>query len=411
MKMKFFQVKSVSETFSLIENTIPTFEQTKKVSIDEALGFVASCDIYAKENIPNFRRSTVDGYAIIAADSFGASDSMPAFFTLVGEVLMGKTPAQTINPSQAMYVPTGAMIPEGANAVVMIEYCEDIKGLLNVYKQVAPGENIISIGEDIKEKEVLIKKGTILRASELGALASQGITEVEVYKKPVVGYLSTGDEIVPLDHQELHLGQIRDINGITIGALVKSWGCEFLYGGIVKDDKETFEKAAKEMLEKVDCLVCSGGSSVGTKDYSVEVINQLGKPGVFVHGIMIKPGKPTILSLANNKPIIGLPGHPASAMVIFELFGKAVLSKLQGLPVKEKQLTYAYSTKKIPSAAGRTDYIRVRLVEKDGKWFAEPLLGKSSLISTLVKSDGLLEIDERKEGILKDELVPIRLLV
>lgn len=411
MKMKFFQVKSVSETFSLIENIIPTFEQKNTVHINEALGMVTSCDIYAKENIPNFRRSTVDGYAIIASDSFGASDSMPAFFTLTGEVLMGKTPTNTISASQAIYVPTGAMIPDNADAVVMIEFCEDINGLLNVYKQVAPGENIISIGEDIKEKELLIKKGTILRASELGALASQGITEIEVYKKPVVGYLSTGDEIVSLEEQQLHLGQVRDMNGVTIGALVKSWGCEFIYGGIVKDDKETFEKAAKEMLEKVDCLVCSGGSSVGTKDYSVEVINQLGTPGVFVHGIMIKPGKPTILSLANNKPIIGLPGHPASAMVIFELFAKAVISKLQGLPVKEKQLTYAYSTKKIASAAGRTDYIRVRLFEEEGKWFAEPILGKSSLISTLVKSDGLLEIDERKEGILKDELVPIRLLV
>lgn len=411
MKMKFFQVKSVSETFSLIENIIPTFEQKSKVHINEALGMVTSCDIYAKENIPNFRRSTVDGYAIIASDSFGASDSMPAFFTLTGEVLMGKTPTSTISASEAIYVPTGAMIPDNADAVVMIEFCEDINGLLNVYKQVAPGENIISIGEDIKEKELLIKKGTILRASELGALASQGITEIEVYKKPVVGYLSTGDEIVSLEEQQLHLGQVRDMNGVTIGALVKSWGCEFIYGGIVKDDKETFEKAAKEMLEKVDCLVCSGGSSVGTKDYSVEVINQLGKPGVFVHGIMIKPGKPTILSLANNKPIIGLPGHPASAMVIFELFAKAVINKLQGLPVKEKQFTYAYSTKKIPSAAGRTDYIRVRLYEEEGKWFAEPILGKSSLISTLVKSDGLLEIDERKEGILKDELVPIRLLV
>lgn len=411
MKMKFFQVKSVSETFSLIENIIPTLEQKNKVHINEALGMVTSCDIYAKENIPNFRRSTVDGYAIIASDSFGASDSMPAFFTLTGEVLMGKAPTNTISPSEAIYVPTGAMIPDNADAVVMIEFCEDINGLLNVYKQVAPGENIISIGEDIREKEILIKKGTILRASELGALASQGITQVEVYKKPVIGYLSTGDEIVSLEEQNLHLGQVRDMNGVTIGALVKSWGCEFIYGGIVKDDKETFEKAAKEMLEKVDCLVCSGGSSVGTKDYSVEVINQLGKPGVFVHGIMIKPGKPTILSLANNKPIIGLPGHPASAMVIFELFAKAVISKLQGLPVKEKQLTYAYSTKKIASAAGRTDYIRVRLFEEDGKWFAEPILGKSSLISTLVKSDGLLEIDERKEGILKDELVPIRLLV
>ena len=407
--MKFFQVKSVSETFSLIGELIPTFEQTRKVPLEEALGFVASCDIYAKENIPNFRRSTVDGYAIIAADSFGASDSMPAFFTMIGEVLMGEAPNKTIQPSQAMYVPTGAMIPDGADAVVMIEYSEDINSLLNVYKQVAPGENIISVGEDIKAKEVLIKKGTLLRAQELGALASQGILEVSVYKKPVVGYLSTGDEIVALEQQQLAPGQVRDMNGVTIGALVKSWGYDFIYGGIVQDDKTAFEKAAKEMFERVDCLICSGGSSVGTKDYSVEVIDSLGKPGVFVHGITIKPGKPTILSLAGNKPVIGLPGHPASAMVIFELFGKAVLAKLQGLPIEQKQLTYAYSTKKIPSAAGRTDYVRVRLFQEDGKWFADPLFGKSSLISTLVQSDGLLEIDERKEGVLKDELVPIRL--
>ncbi|TCJ05228.1 gephyrin-like molybdotransferase Glp [Cytobacillus praedii] len=407
--MKFFQVKSVEETFDLISRHIKPLTEYITIPLTEALHFVLAEDIYAPENVPDFRRSTVDGYAVKAKDTFGSSESMPGFLTLAGEVQMGEVPPRAIQAGEAMYVPTGGMLPDGSDAVVMIEHCEDLAGLINVFKQVAPGENVISVGEDIGKGALLLEKGTKLRSQELGALASQGITAVSVIRKPVIGYLSSGDEIVPIETESLAPGEIRDMNGMTIGALVAEWGYSFQYGGIVKDNREEFERRAKELLARTDCLIVSGGSSVGTKDYSVEVIQSLGNPGVFVHGVSIKPGKPTILSLAENKPVIGLPGHPASAVIIFHLFGKAILELLHGARKQERQLTFAKITKNIPSSPGRTDYVRVRLFEENDDWYAEPIIGKSGLISTLVQSDGMIEIADRLEGVQKGERVPVRI--
>jgi molybdopterin molybdotransferase len=407
--MEFFKVKTVEETYELIKEQIKPVLPIVRKSLYEALHFVLAEDIYVIENVPNFRRSSVDGYAVIASDTFGTSESMPGFLNVTGEVKMGMVPPRAIFPGEAMYVPTGGMVPEGSDAIVMVEHCEDLSGLLNVFKQVAPGENVISIGEDLAEGEVLLTKGTKLRPQELGALASQGINLVNVYRKPVIGYISTGDEIVPIETEQPALGEIRDMNGMTIGAMVKEWDYDFIHDGIVHDDEQELAKRTKALLDRVDCLILSGGSSVGTKDYSVSIIESLGHPGVFVHGISIKPGKPTILSVAEGKPIIGLPGHPASAMVIFQLFGRSILNQLQGYNQEELQLAKARITKNIPSSPGRTDYIRVRIFQNEGEWYAEPILGKSSLISTLVKSDGLAEIPSPDEGVGKGDFVNIRL--
>ncbi|CAG9606739.1 molybdopterin molybdotransferase MoeA [Pseudoneobacillus rhizosphaerae] len=407
--MEFFKVKTVEETYQLIKQQIKPILPIVKKSLYEALHFVLAEDIYIKENVPNFRRSAVDGYAVKASDTFGTSESMPGFLTVTGEVKMGKTPPCDLSFGEAMYVPTGGMVPEASDSIVMVEHCEDLNGLLNVFKQIAPGENVISIGEDLVEGEILLTKGTRLRPQELGALASQGIIEVSVYRKPVVGYISTGDEIVPIETVKPALGEIRDMNGMTIGAMVMEWGYEFIHDGIVQDDEQELAKRSKALLEKVDCLILSGGSSVGTKDYSVNVIESLGKPGVFVHGISIKPGKPTILAVADGKPIIGLPGHPASAMVIFQLFARPILNEIQGYSQEEKQLAKARITKNIPSAPGRTDYIRVRLFQELGEWYAEPIFGKSSLISTFVKSEGLVEVPAPNEGVQKGDQVLVRL--
>jgi molybdopterin molybdotransferase len=406
--MEFFKVKTVEETYQLIRAQIKPNLPIVKKPLASALHFVLAEDIIVLENVPNFRRSAVDGYAVMASDTFGASESMPGFLTVTGEVKMGQTPPQALFHGEAMYVPTGGMVPDGADAIVMVEHCEDLSGLLNVFKQIAPGENVISIGEDLSEGEILLTKGTRLRPQELGALASQGILEVAVYAKPVIGYISTGDEIVPIETREPALGEIRDMNGITIGAMVVEWGYEFIYGGIVHDNQEELSRRTKELLAKVDCLILSGGSSVGTKDYSVEVIESLGAPGVFVHGISIKPGKPTILSVADGgKPVIGLPGHPASAMVIFQLFGRPILERLQDYQAVDKRITKAKVTKNIPSAPGRTDYHRVRLLEEAGEWYAEPIFGKSSLISTFVKGEGLIEVPAPAEGVQKGETVSV----
>lgn len=406
--MQFFKVKTVEETFAMIEEKVLAIKDTEERSLEDALHYITAASVTAKENVPGFDRSTVDGYAVKAKDTYGSSDSMPGFLTVVGDVKMGEVAAIPVGQGEAIYVPTGGMIPPGSDSVIMIEHCEDHDGLLNTYKSVAPGENIIRAGEDIREGEVVLPEGTLLRPQELGAIASLGISHVTVYPKLKVGYLSSGDEIVPYQTEKLAEGQIRDINYLTIAGLAKQWNVEVLYGGIVKDDFQEFQQKARELYDQVDCLILSGGSSVGAKDYTTDVIQSLGSPGVFVHGISIKPGKPTILAMANGKPVIGLPGHPASAMIIFMLFGEKILRKLKGEKIDKKpDRILARITKNIPSAPGRSDYIRVRLFEKEGEWWAEPIIGKSGLITTLVKSDGIVEISSEKEGISQGDYVPV----
>jgi molybdopterin molybdotransferase len=406
--MQFFKVKTVEETFHLIDELIPAITRTEVRKLEEALHFILAEPITAAESVPGFDRSTVDGYAVRASDTYGSSESMPGFLTMIGEVKMGEVASQPVGSGQAIYVPTGGMLPPKSDSVIMIEHCEDVEGLLNTYKQVAPGENVIRMGEDIKEGEVLLEAGTKLRPQELGAIAALGITEVTVFRRLKVGYLSSGDEIVPFQTKTIEVGQIRDINHLTVAGLANEWDFDVVYGGIVKDDFSIFQKTARELYDQADCLILSGGSSVGAKDYTTDVIQSLGDPGVFVHGISIKPGKPTILAVANGKPVIGLPGHPASAMIIFRLFGERILKKLSGQRIERKpDRIYAKITKNIPSAPGRSDYIRVKLVEIEGVWWAEPIIGKSGLITTLVKSDGIVEILSAKEGILQGEYVPV----
>ncbi|WP_040206839.1 molybdopterin molybdotransferase MoeA [Neobacillus jeddahensis] len=406
--MQFFKVKTVEETFALIDENIAAITDTEVRKLGDALHCILAESVVAMENVPSFARSTVDGYAVRAKDTYGSSESMPGFVNVVGEVKMGEVPTAVVNLGTAVYVPTGGMMPAGSDSVMMIEHCEDVDNLLNTYKQIAPGENVISVGEDIKDGETLLSKGTKLRPQELGALASLGMAEVTVYRKLTIGYLSSGDEIVPYQTKSLQEGQIRDINYLTIAGLANEWNVDVIYGGIVKDDFQEFQTRARELYEKTDCLILSGGSSVGAKDYTTDVIQSLGDPGVFVHGISIKPGKPTILAIADGKPVIGLPGHPASAMIIFRLFGERMLRKLSGEKIERKpDRIFAKITKNIPSAMGRADYIRVRLFEKEGEWWAEPIIGKSGLITTLVKSDGIVEISSEKEGISQGSDVPV----
>ncbi|MEB3101377.1 molybdopterin molybdotransferase MoeA [Ferviditalea candida] len=406
--MKFFNVKSVEETIQIINQHIHPIRETVVLPIDEALGFVLAEDVASGEAVPGFARSTVDGYAVKAKDTFGSSESLPGFLQVSGEIKMGEEARGILMDGEAMYIPTGGMLPAGSDAVVMIEHCENLDGLLNVYHQVAPGENVIRKGEDVQEGASLLVRGTRLRPQELGILAAVGITEITVYRKIRAGYISTGDEVVPYHTKQLAVGQVRDINQMTISSLIREKGGEVLFGGIVNDRYDDFLEKAQEMYGKVDFLVMSGGSSVGTLDFTTEVIGSLGKPGILIHGVSIKPGKPTIFAVADGKPVFGLPGHPASAMVIFKLFGELILQRLSG----EKSSNFpnriqARVSKNLPSDPGRSDYIRVRLESREGEWWANPVLGKSGLISTMVMSDGMLEISSEKEGVLEGEWVPV----
>lgn len=410
--MKFFRVQSVENVLNLMKREIQPSTELEEVPLEIAINRVLAKDIVATEDVPNFTRSVVDGYAVFSKDTHGASETMPSFLDLAGEVKMGESIEKSLRRGEAMYVPTGGMLPEGSDAVVMIEDCEVMDEVVNVYRSVAKKENVISKGEDAKVGDLLIPEGKRLRPQELGALASLGITAIPVKKQLTVGYLSSGDEIVAFDEKEIAPGIVRDVNGVTVPSLSKCWGYNVKTTAIAKDNFDDFYGKAKELYESCDVLVISGGSSVGTRDYTTDVMEALGdnKPGILVHGVSIKPGKPTIFSMSSGKPILGLPGHPASAMIIFQLFGKKMLSLLQGETVEAvKQFTKAIVSQNIPSAPGRTDFIRVKLVNDNGQYIATPVLGKSGLVKTLVDSDGLLEISEQKEGVNKGDLVTVHL--
>lgn len=405
--MQFFKVKTVEETFTEIENLIKAVKETEEIPLEKSLHRVLAEDIVATESVPSFPRSTVDGYAVKAKETFGSSETMPGFLNVVGTITMGEEATIPLRDGEAIYIPTGGMLPPNSDSVIMIEHCEDLDGLLNTYKQVAPGENVIQVGEDVNAGTTLVKSGTKLRPQELGAIATIGKSTITVFKELTIGYLSCGDEIVPYETKDLKIGQVRDVNALTIISLVKEWGAKPIYGGIVTDDFSEYQKKAKELFEKVDCLVLSGGSSVGVKDFTTKVIESLGEPGVFTHGISIKPGKPTILAMAGQKPVIGLPGHPASAMIIFSLFAEKIVKKLSGeASLNRLDRVQVRLLKNIHSSMGRTDYIRVKLIEKDGEWWAEPIIGKSGLISTLVQSDAIVEIKSEYEGAMQGEFVP-----
>jgi molybdopterin molybdotransferase len=408
--MKFFNLKTVDETMDIIDQHFAPIHEPVRISITEAVGRILAEDVYSTQQVPPFARATVDGYAIQARTIYGASESMPAFLDIIGKIQMGKGAEIPLLEGHAQYIPTGGMVPEGADSVVMIEYVEEVGELLNVYRQVAPGENVIRAGDDISIGDYALAKGSRLRPQDLGLLAAIGVTEVAVYKIPTAGILSTGDEIVPPEQTELAPGEIRDINSIMIGSRLQQLGAHVIYGGIVQDEYEEFLTRAKALFEQVDLLVLSGGSSVGTRDFTVQVLGALGEPGVLVHGVATKPGKPTIVGKSQGKPVLGLPGHPVSALIMLDLLGVPILRKLQGesRDVLDKRIR-ARISRNIPSSVGRSDYIRVTLEERENELWAIPVFGKSGLVSTLSESDGIVEISANKEGILEGEQVKVRL--
>ncbi|SES34107.1 gephyrin-like molybdotransferase Glp [Salipaludibacillus aurantiacus] len=407
--MDFFRVQPVNKVIELIEEYVQPVSKTEVVSLSEASGRIVAENVYAREDVPSFSRSTVDGFAVKSNDTYGVSEMMPGFLSVIGEVEMGRLSEYDVQQGQAVYVPTGGMLPTGCNAVVMIEDCEQVEDIVNVSRSVATNENVILKGEDVKAGEVLIKKGTKLRPQELGALASLGIDTVAVVKKVIIGYLSSGDEIVPFSTTDLPPGKIRDVNGVSIPALAEQWGAEVHISDIANDNYSDFRDKAEHLFQECDALFISGGSSVGAKDYTTEVIASLGNgdPGILVHGVSVKPGKPTILSVSSKKPVVGLPGHPASAMIIFQLFGKRIISHLTGQGEVFPLTGKASVSQNIPSSPGRTDFIRVTLEEGNPFPKATPVLGKSGLIKTLVNSDALLEIEAPKEGVKQGETVTV----
>lgn len=401
--MDFFNVVSVEEGRRLMTEAFKEYRiETEKISILEATGRVLADDIVAKENVPEFNRSTVDGYAVKSSDTHGASESIPSFLILLGEIKMGESADIKISSGEAIYVPTGGMIPEGADAVIMIEHAEKLDdSTLMVYRPLSVGENIIFKGDDIKEGEEIIKKGKKLSPQDIGVLAALGVSKIKVYKKPKFFIISTGDEIVDLN-EELTIGKVRDINSYALSSLIIKLGGEVSGKSIVRDDFELLRNNVEEALEISDIIIISGGSSVGTRDYTSKVINSFNGKGVFVHGVSIKPGKPTIIGEGKGKAIFGLPGHPVSSIIIFKVFIEYFIKYLMNIK-KNINKTTAILDFNFPSSPGKETYQMVNIVERDGKTYAIPSFGKSGMISLLSKSDGYIVLKPHEEGIYKGE--------
>jgi molybdopterin molybdotransferase len=411
MKPVLFEAKTVSDVRELLKEHVKTIRlKTEEVDLNSAFGRVLAENIISTEDIPGFNRSTVDGFAVMAEDTFGATESLPALLTLVGEVMMGEAAKIKLLPNQTVKIPTGGMLPDNADSVVMIEYTQTLDSTtLCVEKPVAPGENVVSKGEDIERGSVLFNKGHTIRPQDLGALASIGKDKVKVVTPPLISVLSTGDEVVP-PNEPLKPGQVRDINTFAISGQVLKWGAKPIAFGIIGDDFEKLYNAVKKALESSDVVLLSGGSSVGTRDHTVRVIEKLGTPGVLAHGLSVKPGKPTVIAVVEGKPVIGLPGHPVSAMVIFELIVRPIISMLLGRPENYGGLKVkARISRNISSAAGRQDFIRVCLEDREGELWAVPILGKSGLISNMIEAEGIAEISSEKQGVLQGEWVEVEL--
>jgi molybdopterin molybdotransferase len=383
---------------------------SEMVHLADALGRVVAEDIIAQENLPPFSRSTVDGFAVRSADTFGASEGAPSLFSIAGEVLMGEQTAIALLPGEAAIIPTGGMLPAGADAVVMLEYTEqpDANTLL-VLKMVAPGENIVARAEDLPSGAIVVEQGQRLAPQHIGALAACGCTNVKVRKRVKVAIISTGDELVDID-EPLKFGQIRDVNSYALSAMLAEVGCEVKRMGIVKDSYDKFLETMAKAVATCQMVVISGGSSVGARDYTVKALDALGEPGVLMHGIAVKPGKPTIYGKVNNVPVFGLPGHPVAAMTICDQLVKLAVHKL----IEEKPLETvaipACLTRNVASTPGRDDFISVRLSKQDGKYMADPILGKSGLINILAQADGVMHIPADKSGLYNGETVEVLLI-
>lgn len=397
---EFLKVKTADEVLALIDGFAPLGEET--VPLEEAAGRVVARDIRAAEDVPHFRRAVMDGYAVRARDTFGATESLPAVLQVVGEVFMGSAAENTVGPVQAVAVPTGGAVPDGADAVVMVEYTQDVgDGTIEVTRPVAPGDNILEVGDDIARGIVLFRAGWPLRSQDVGVLAAVGLRSVPVFRSPRVAILSTGDEIVAPETAPVPIGKIRDINTFVLAAQVREAGGLPGVKRVVPDDVEVLSAECRQALEDHDVLLLSGGSSVGARDYTVRVLDRLHGAELLVHGVAIRPGKPTILARVGSKILWGLPGQPASAMIVFTAFVRPSLLRLQGVDperVPKTRTCRAMLRRNVPSVHGRADYIRVRVHEEGGRVWAEPVFGGSAMISTLSQADGYVIVPEHVEG-------------
>lgn len=396
---EFLKVLNYQKAHQLLQQNFPV-PKIETVPLLNSLNCRLASELQCPEDLPSFSRSTVDGYAVKAADTFGCSESLPSFLSLAGEVKMGSIADLKINPGQCCWIPTGGMLPPGTDAAVMVEHTERLgEDTVLVYKPVGPGENIMCKGEDVQSGQILFEAGKLIRAQDIGLLASLGITRVSVFKPYNIGIISTGDEIVPIENC-LCPGQVRDVNSYAIAAAVRSCGSNASLYPIVKDDKIALKDSVAQGLAENDVLMMSGGSSVGIMDITLEVLLSFPDSELLFHGIAVKPGKPTMAVKIGPKLVIGLPGHPVSALMMFNVVCAPIL--------RSHKLTVvnATLTENLASQAGRDDFVPVQLVGDEGD-LARPLLGKSGLMSILALADGYVHINYEQQGLEAGEEVRV----
>jgi len=407
----FRKLVSVEEAKQILAQSFtPKPVGKERVSLSEALNRILATDVTSPLNVPPFDRSTVDGYAVKASDTFGADEAKPIALKLRGQVNVGETPKVKVQKGTAAQIVTGAPMPEGADAVVMVEYTVQKDEHIMVHSAVSKGENVMKAGSDIPKGETVLRRRTVLSSHEIGVLAALGMERVEVFKRPKVAIISTGAEVVE-PGKPLPSGKIYDINAHTLSAAVAECGCEPLNLGIVQDKTDQMEDALKKALSTADVVITSGGVSVGPTDIIPKVLNKLGKPGVIVYGIAIRPGKPTTMAVIDGKPVFSLPGHPTSALLIFHLFVRNVICEMAGKS-KEKPVTVrAVTSERLFPARGRRTFVTVTLKrDRSGKILASPVpTGLSGAITTLAKADGFTEIHEDQQFVDAGETVTVQL--
>jgi molybdopterin molybdotransferase len=409
MAQTFFKVLAPEEALRLLLQVSPV--GTERILTVRARTRVLAEDLYSAVDLPHFHRAAMDGYAVKAKDTFGASQSLPAYLKFAGIIEMGKEATRPLAAGEAMRISTGGMIPPQSDGVVMVEYADEIEGgLVEIHRGVSPWQNVIQIGDDIKKGELVFRGGRRLKAHDLGALTGVGISSVPVYQRPRIALISTGDEIVDAETEPLP-GQVRNINQHSLAGLIEECGGELKDWGVIRDNKDQLTEALERALSWADVVLLSGGSSVGAKDISLDAILSFPGSEIVFHGISVAPGKPTIFARACGKPIMGLPGYPVSALVIFDLFARPLIRRLGGEEISDlsrfSKTVRATLTTNIASQIGREDYVRVTLTREGQRLVATPLPNKSGAIFTLVKADGMVRIDLNQDGIEQGEEVEV----
>ncbi|MEA4894813.1 MAG: gephyrin-like molybdotransferase Glp [Oscillospiraceae bacterium] len=385
----------------LLKERFPLFTQAEETELDRAPGRTLFSDLVSREYVPDFDRSTVDGFALRSSDTFGCSESIPALLRLTGEVQMGRPAGINVKQGSCVYVPTGGQLPQGSDAIVMLEFTEDFGGgTIAVAKPCAPGSNVIFRGDDVSNGELVYRRGYRLRPKDIGALAAMGRARVSVFRRPVLAVISTGDELVEPLEENLRMGQMRDVNGPMLSAAIAASGGEALYMGIVPDDPAVLERTLTEAVRKADVVLLSGGSSVGAKDAAEKILSGMGE--MLFHGLALKPGKPTLAADIGGKPIFGLPGHPVAAYFIYCLLVRPLIYAMMSGSCPERSVR-AKCARAIPSNHGREECVAVRL---DGDT-ATPVIGKSGLITTLSGADGYIRIPREAEGVAQGDSVRV----